>query len=413
MRTTKFVVLTAAATALTLTLAACGGREAATGGGSGTAAPGITDTTVTIGSSLPLSGPLGANGLASKGGAVAVFEAVNAAGGVPMSDGKTRKIDFRFYDDQYAPAKAVQNYSKLVESDKVFALFHTFGTATNLALMERANKDGVPEAFVNGGDAVFSDNRTANPWTIGWQPTFASEGEAYGTFLAGQHKPLTVAVLRQSDSFGEAFTKGFQKGIAGSQVSVVKTESYSPTDPTVDSQITSLAATKADVLFMATINSIAGSGINHALTLGWEPTVLLASVSSSISQVVGPANLTGYPKLYSASFVKRADDPLWRDDATITTMVDQMKQYAPDANPLIANASYTYAAAAAFVEALKAMKTIDRKGLMDALNSLKSNDIPVLLPGIGVDGTRATEPPVNGIRLQHFENGGWASLPAA
>ncbi|MFC4943518.1 ABC transporter substrate-binding protein [Pseudonocardia sp. GCM10023141] len=409
MRSPKLVGLLATTAALALALTACGGRAATTDAG---AVPGITDTTVTIGSSFALSGPLGANGTASKGAALAYFETVNAAGGVMMSDGKQRKITFVYYDDAYTPAKAVQNYSKLVESDKVFSLFQTFGTATNLAIMKKANADGVPEAFVNAGDAVFSNDRTANPWTIGWQPTYASEGVAYGKYLASLGKPLTVAVLRQSDTLGDVYLHGLEEGVAGSQVTIAGVESYSPTDATVDSQITNLAATKADVLYLAAIPSVVGGAINHAFTLGWQPKVVIASVSSSISQVIAPAKLTGYPELYSASFVKRADDPLWANDPAVTTMTAQMKRYAADANPMISNAPYTYAAAAALVEALKGMKTISRQGLMDSLNALKVDDIDILLPGLGVDGTNRTAPPVNGITLQHFENGGWANLPA-
>jgi branched-chain amino acid transport system substrate-binding protein len=411
MRPLKFVPLLATATALVLALAACGGRSGAAGGGTQPdAAPGVTDSTLTIGSSFALSGPLGANGTASKGAAAAYFESINEAGGVPMADGKTRKIKFVYYDDGYTPAKAVQNYSKLVESDQVFALFQTFGTATNLAIMKKANEDGVPEAFVNAGDAVFSADRTANPWTIGWQPTYASEGVAYGKYLAAQGKKLTVAVLRQSDTLGEVFLQGLEEGIAGSQVTVTKVESYSPTDATVDSQITSLAATKADVLYLAAIPSVVGGAINHAFTLGWQPKIIVASVSSSISQVIAPAHLTTYPELYSASFVKRTDDPLWSSDPAVQTMTAQMKKYAPDANPAILNAPFTYGAAVALVDALKNMKTTSRQGLMDSLNSLKVDDVGILLPGLGVDGTDRTGPPVNGITLQHFENGGWASV---
>jgi branched-chain amino acid transport system substrate-binding protein len=326
-----------------------------------------------------------------------------------MADGRTRKIKFVYYDDGYNPVKAVQNYGKLTEQDHIFALFQTFGTPTNVALMKKANADGVPEAYVNAGDGPFSD-RAANPWTIGWQPTYQAEGVAYGEHLAAQGKPLTVAVLRQADSFGEAHLEGLREGVKGSQVKITKVESYTATDATVDSQMSSLSTTRADVLYLAVVPRFAAGAVNHASTLGWKPTIYLPSVSSSISQVVTPGRLGGYPELYTTSFVKRADDPRWVKDPAIQDMTAQMKKYAPDANPATLNSAFTYAAAMAFVEALKTMKSTSRKDLMDALNALKTSDVGLLLPGITVDGTDQKTPPVTGLKLEHFKNGSWTNI---
>jgi branched-chain amino acid transport system substrate-binding protein len=410
MRPRRRAVLGATA-ALVLLLSACGRSDSDNGGGGSAAATGISDSEIVIGSSYPLSGPLGANGIAAQGAASSYFDSVNAAGGVKMADGKTRKIKFVFYDDGYNPAKAVQNYSKLIDSDKVFALFQTFGTAPNIAIQKKANADGVPQVFVHAGDALFSNARQQSKWTIGWQPTYESEGVAYGKYLAAQGKPLTVAVLRQADTLGQVFLQGMQEGIQGSQVKVTKVSTYTPTDSDVNSQISQLAATKADALFMAVaIPPLMISGINHAFTLGWKPTIFMASMSSSISQVVAPGKLASYPNLYTASFVKAPDDPQWANDPAVTQMKAQMKQYAPDANPAITNAQWGYSAAAGLVEALKSMKDVSRQGLMDSINALKNTQVGILLPGITVDGTDPQNPPVHGIDVEHYSNGSWSIL---
>ena len=66
---------------------------------------------------------------------------VNDKGGV---DG--RKIEFKTVDDGYEPPKAVQASRKLVEQDKVFALFNTLGTPSNLAIWDYTNQEKVPAA---------------------------------------------------------------------------------------------------------------------------------------------------------------------------------------------------------------------------------------------------------------------------
>src|SRR5215217_6636115 len=86
----------AVASALALTLTGCGGGD--NSGRSGDAAegapsPGITDTTVTLGITTPLSGATAGPGTCTVAGVKAYFGAKNAAGGVKFGDGKTRTVD--------------------------------------------------------------------------------------------------------------------------------------------------------------------------------------------------------------------------------------------------------------------------------------------------------------------------------
>jgi ABC-type branched-subunit amino acid transport system substrate-binding protein len=394
--------------AAALVAAGCGRPDDSSGGGGSASTPGVSDTEITIGGSYPLSGPLGPNGQAAAGGAKAVFDAVNAGGGVKMGDGKTRTIKFTYFDDGYDPAKATQNFTKLV-NDNVFALFQTFGTAPNIAIMKQANARKVPQVFVHAGDLLFSNEPDKNPYTIGWQPTYESEGEMYGKYLAGQNKPLTVAVLRQADTLGQVFLQGLQEGIAGSQVKLVGTQTYVPSDPSVDAQISKLKATNADALFMAVaIPPLMISGLQHAKTLGWDPTVFMASMTSSINQVVGPGKLTGNTKLYTASFLKQPDDPQYKADPAVQEYLSRFKQYGGNANPYITNAQWGYGAAQTFVSALEQMKTVSRDSLMQTVRSMKT-EVPLLQTGLSYDGTQ--KPPIDKLNLDHYQGGAWTPVP--
>ena len=262
--------------------------------------------------------------------------------------------------------------------------------------------------FVHAGDLLFSNEPDKNPFTIGWQPTYESEGQMYGKFLAGQGKPLTVAVLRQADTLGQVFLQGLQEGIAGSQVKLVGTQTYVPSDPSVDAQISKLKTTNADALFMAVaIPPLMISGLQHAKTLGWDPTVFMASMSSSINQIVGPGKLTGNTKLYTASFLKAPDNPQYKDDPAVKEYLDRFKQYGGNANPYITNAQWGYGAAQTFVSALQQLKTVTREGLMQELRTMKTQ-VPLLQTGLSYDGTQA--PPISKLYLNHFQNGAWAQV---
>ncbi len=400
--------LGAALASAALALTACGARGDSSSG-EGSDAPGITDSKVVIGSSYPLSGPLAANGTAAMGGAKSYIDSVNAKGGVKMSDGKTRKIDFTYYDDGYDPARTVQNYKKLTTRDNVFALLQTFGTAPNLAIRGSANTDEVPQVFVHSGAAEFSTDQEKNPWTVGWQPTYESEGKALAEFLAARDQKTTVAVISQNDDLGEAFVNGFKDGIKGSQVSIVGQQTYEPTDPSLDSQVSKLAATKADVLFSAVaIPKLTAGAMAKAKQIGWDPEHLLVSLVSSTKLVVQPSGLDGSGGIYSTAFLKAADDPQWKQDQEVTDYVAQMKKSASDSDPTIPNATWGYAAAATLVKALEETDEISRKGLMDAVHSI-SGTVPLLLPGLELKGSM-TAPALQDLNVQQFSKGAWAPV---
>jgi hypothetical protein len=92
---------------------------ASSAGAASHAEPGITKSTILLGGTVPLSGEASAFGSVGPG-AKAYFDYVNSKGGV-----HGRKILYRYYDDAYDPATTVQLTRRLVERDKVFAIFNS------------------------------------------------------------------------------------------------------------------------------------------------------------------------------------------------------------------------------------------------------------------------------------------------
>jgi len=122
------------------------------------AEPGVTPTTILLGGTVPLSGEASAFGSVGPG-AKAYFDYVNAKGGV-----NGRKILYRYYDDGYDPGQTVQLTRKLVEQDKVFAIFNSVGTAPNAAIQPYLNQLRVPQLFVGDGSQAVSQP-AKYPWT--------------------------------------------------------------------------------------------------------------------------------------------------------------------------------------------------------------------------------------------------------
>ena len=82
-------------------------------------APGVTDTEIKIGQTMPYSGPASAYGVIGRAEA-AYFKMINEQGGV-----NGRKINLISLDDAYSPPKTVEQIRRLVEQEQVAFLFQT------------------------------------------------------------------------------------------------------------------------------------------------------------------------------------------------------------------------------------------------------------------------------------------------
>jgi len=170
------------------------------------AQPGVTSSTITIGGTVPISGPAALFGSVGRG-ADAYFKYVNAHGGV-----NGRKIKYLYLDDAYDPSRTVQLTRQLVEQDHVFAIFNTVGTDNNLAIRDYLNAGKVPQLFGGTGTAKIGDDAKGHPWTMGYLPSFRAEGAIYGHSIASV-KNAKVAVLYEDSDFGKDMTNGLKKGL--------------------------------------------------------------------------------------------------------------------------------------------------------------------------------------------------------
>jgi len=180
---------TLVATALTIAVAA----PFAIAGSS--ADPGVTSTTILLGGTSPLTGPAASYASVARG-AKAYFDSVNAKGGVAK-----RKIEYDIVDDAYNPALTVQGVRRLVEQDKVFAVFNTLGTESNLAIRDYLNQMKVPQLFAASGATTWGRDAAKYPWTIGFQPSYAAEGFVYGRYVAQNMKKAKIARTFAPDAF--------------------------------------------------------------------------------------------------------------------------------------------------------------------------------------------------------------------
>src|SRR5271166_2178143 len=125
-------------------------------------APGVTDTEIKIGQTMPYSGPASAYGVIGRTEA-AYFKMINDQGGI-----NGRMINLISLDDGYSPPKTVEQVRRLVEQEQVAFLFNTLGTPPNTAIRPYCNDNKIPQLFVATGAAKWDDPKHF-PWTMGYQ----------------------------------------------------------------------------------------------------------------------------------------------------------------------------------------------------------------------------------------------------
>src|SRR3984957_6139750 len=235
-------------------------------------APGITPTTITIGSHQPLTGPAAPGYSEIAPASNAYFQYVNANGGI-----YGRKIVYKYIDDGYDPTKTASIVRQLVLQDNVYAIFNGLGTPTHLAAGSFLNAQKVPDIFVASGCDCWNAPSTY-PETFGWQLDYISEGKILGQYIAQHFKGQKIGFFYQNDEFGQDGVKGLLDEIPASMV--VSKQSYVPTNVNVAPQVAALRASGAKVVVSFSIPAFTALLKLTSLKLGFSPTLAVSNVGS-------------------------------------------------------------------------------------------------------------------------------------
>jgi branched-chain amino acid transport system substrate-binding protein len=362
--------------------------------------PGVSDTEIKIGNINPYSGPASSYGVIGKTEA-AYFNKINADGGI-----NGRKINIISYDDSYSPPKTVEQARKLVESDGVLLIFQSLGTPPNTAIQKYMNSKRVPQLFVATGATKWNDPQNF-PWTMGWQPSYQSEGHIFAQYLLRNYPRDKIGILYQNDDYGKDYVKGLKDGLNG-KMQIVAESPYEATDPTIDSQIVSLRGAGADVLYDITIAKFSAQAIKKVAEINWKPVHLLNGVSTSVGGVMRPAGLDNSRGVLSTAYLKDPTDPQWKNDSAYKQWVAFMDQYYPEGDKTNAFTVYGYSVAQTLIQVLKQCgDDLSRENVMRQAANLHDLQVGMLLPGIMVNTSPTDFAPVKQMQLQRFNGQTW------
>ena len=242
--------------------------------------PGVTSTSITIGATVPLTGPA-APGYDEIAPAMdAVFAYVNAHGGV---DG--RKINYSYLDDGYNPANTATLTRKLVLQDNIFADVGSLGTPTQSAVQGFLNAQKVPQLFIESGCNCWSNPKY--PYSLGWQPPYTVDGKILGSYIKANFAGKKIGYLYQDDEFGQDVVKGLDMEIPSSSVVSRQTYDAATLAGPLSNQMAALKAAGAQVVVLATIPAATALAMLPAAVLSYFPQYVVDGVGAD-PPTVGP-----------------------------------------------------------------------------------------------------------------------------
>jgi ABC-type branched-subunit amino acid transport system substrate-binding protein len=372
------LALVAGTAVVSMVIAACGGSSGTGSGASSpsaaasssaaltASAPGITATTITIGSHQPLTGVAAPGYSEIAPSSKAYFDYVNAHGGI-----FGRKIVYKYLNDQYNPTNTSNVVHQLVLQDSVYGIFNGLGTPTHLAVAQYLNSSKVPDVFIASGCECWN-SPAKYPYSFGWQLDYVREGKILGNYVKQHFKGKKIGYFYQDDEFGQDGVKGLNYEIPKSQV--VAKQSYNPANVNVGPQVAALKAAGAQVVVSFTVPAFTALLQLTSLKLQFKPQLVVSDVGSDPTTLGGLLASFGKNKKLSELTQGIITDgylPSLGDtgNSWIALFKKIHDQYIPKL-PFDGNVAYGLAVGYTFVQAMfKAGRNPTRQDLINAIQA--------------------------------------------
>ena len=204
---------------------------------------GITETELVLGMSNATSGASAALGTGFNKGANAHFNFYNS--NIQKNE---RKVKLIHIDDAYDPVKAKENTKKLIERDKVFALFGYIGTPTVMAVLPQIEQNNIPLiAPYTGTESIRLPLRED---IFNLRASYTAEARNSIQYLVRERRAKRIALFLQDDAYGAAGEAAVTIALAEEKLEICGKSVYERGTVEIESAFDSLYELKPDVVFM-------------------------------------------------------------------------------------------------------------------------------------------------------------------
>lgn len=234
---------------------------------------GVTPGSILLGQSVVLSGPQAENGVNYTNGLKLYLEQVNAKGGV-----HGRKIQIKTLDDGYDPKKTAANTQKLIDEDRVFALFGYTGTGSTLATLPIVEKAQVPLIAPFTGADMLRDKTTRMLFVVraGYRDELVRMVEQLVTTGVKD-----IAIAYQDDNFGKSVLKSAEEALDKFKLKAAAVGAIDGKTYDARKAVEAIVKTKPGAILMGTAGQASVAFIRDYLKTGERPQFFGLSVMSA------------------------------------------------------------------------------------------------------------------------------------
>ena len=327
--------------------------------------PGVTDTSITIGMSAPLSGPNGAYGVDMRQSIQAYFEQLNKAGGI-----NGRKLELVALDDGYETERTVANTKSLLHEKNAFALLAYYGSSpTTEALNTVIGPAKVPLIGTISGASSLREPISSNPnsrYMFNTRASYADESEAMVNQLVSLGLKR-IAVLYQNDGFGKSGLEGVSAALKKHNLVTAAVATVERNSLDVSAALEPITKATPQAVIMVTLYKPTAAFVKAMKKAGQNPmfitlspvgTELLVQELGPDARGIGISQVVPYP---------------WND---VTPVVREYQKLAAKPGSYSYYGLEGYLMARTLVEGLKrAGKELSREKLVVGLESMNNVDL--------------------------------------
>ncbi len=366
--------------------------------------PGVSDTEIRIGQTMPYSGPASFYGIEGRA-QDAYFRMINEKGGI-----NGRKITLVSLDDAFSPPKTVEATRRMVEQDGVLFTFSSVGTAAQTAVQKYLASKKVPQLFLSTGASKWNNPKDF-PWTAPILVLYSTEGEIFGRYIMETKPDAKVGILMQNDDFGKDFVAGFKRVLGDkAKTMIVKEVPFEIAEPTLDAQIIALKQSGADTVYNVSLGKQTAQVIKKFAELNWKPLHLVVGTSAG-KPILDAAGIENAKGIVSATAYKQASSPDFANDPDVLEFRAFMKKYLPNDDPSNEIGFIAYSWAVLLTKIIGTMgDNLTQEAIVEKATNMKALMSPALLPGITYNTTPTDYAPLKTLRLQQFNGEGWNKI---
>ncbi len=330
----------------------------------------IAQDTITLGTSLQLTGSLANTGRYYKDAFQMAVDQINQQGGVSVG-GTTYQLALKVLDNQSDNNLAVRQYTQLLTQDKVDFLLGPYASDFVLVTSAVAEKYEVP--MIEGGGA------SGQIFSRGYKNVFGTlpaAGSYFSSTIEMMGKldpaPATVAILYADDSFDTSVADGAQKQAADAGLDVVLNQRYSSNASDFSTLISQLKSKSAEAVLVAGHETEVLNFIRQTKSLGFAPKLYAFTVGVPTADF---RSALGQDANYAFGMTpwlpsKSLQDDYFGDAAQFASAYQKRFGYEPDYH-----AASGVADVEAFAKAFEAAGSLDKAAVRSAIAGLSFDSL--------------------------------------